>query len=318
VHANAVAEIWNLSPRASDPRGSSASQWLKDPSEVKREAVAGVPDRFARIDNKPLTAREADCSAASPRTSARSPRRSVSSYVRLNREADFVCFLMVATFLRFRLPWRKRGKLHQTTGQERIDRAWRVSSEAVRSARPVTPVFPTMSTPKIYVCGVPELDTAFSNAFTHVISIWDPEWIDRGGVEHQLKKRLAGETRIHIAYFHDCSVEEPGRRLPAENDLREILTFAADLKPEAHVLIHCWAGISRSTAVAYAILCQFTGPGRESDCIEAILAVRPQAFPNSLIVDLADRILERKGAMRQACEKIISKVYLRSGMDDAI
>jgi predicted protein tyrosine phosphatase len=225
---------------------------------------------------------------------------------------------MAATFRRFRLPWRKRGKLHQTTGQERIDRAWRVSSEAAWSARPVTPVFPPMSTPKIYVCGVPELDTAFSNAFTHVISIWDPEWIDRGEVEHQLKKRLAGETRIHIAYFHDCSVEEPGRRLPAENDLREILTFAADLKPEAHVLIHCWAGISRSTAVAYAILCQFTGPGRESDCIEAILAVRPQAFPNSLIVDLADRILERNGAMRQACEKIISKVYLRSGIDDAI
>jgi predicted protein tyrosine phosphatase len=173
-----------------------------------------------------------------------------------------------------------------------------------------------MSTPKIYVCGVPELETAFSNAFTHVISIWDPEWIDRGGVEHQLKKRLAGETRLHIAYFHDCSVEEPGRRLPAEDDLRQILAFAADLKPEAHVLIHCWAGISRSTAVAYAILCQFMGPGRESDCIEAILAVRPQAFPNTLIVDLADRILERHGAMRQACDKVISRVYLRSAIDD--
>jgi predicted protein tyrosine phosphatase len=173
-----------------------------------------------------------------------------------------------------------------------------------------------MSTPKIYVCGVPELETAFGNAFTHVISIWDPEWIDRGGVEHQMKKRLAGETRLHIAYFHDCSVEEPGRRLPAEDDLRQILTFAADLKPEAHVLIHCWAGISRSTAVAYAILCQFAGPGRESDCLEAILAVRPQAFPNTLIVDLADRILERQGAMRRACDTLISRVYLRSAVDD--
>ena len=201
----------------------------------------------------------------------------------------------------------------QRTGS---DRAWRLDSEATRSSRPPAPELATMSTPKIYVCGVPELESAFSNAFTHVISIWDPEWIDRGVVEHQLKKRLAGETRLHIAYFHDCSVEEPGRRLPAEDDLRQILTFAADLKPEAHVLIHCWAGISRSTAVAYAILCQFMGPGRESDCIEAILAVRPQAFPNTLIVDLADRILERHGAMRQACEKLISRVYLRSAVED--
>ena len=188
--------------------------------------------------------------------------------------------------------------------------------QASRSSRPVAPELPTMSTPKIYVCGVPELEAAFANAFTHVISIWDPEWIDRGGVEHQLKKRLAGETRLHIAYFHYCIVEEPGRRLPAEDDLRQILTFAADLKPEAHLLIHCWAGISRSTAVAYAILCQFMGPGRESDCIEAILAARPHAFPNTLIVDLADRILERHGAMRQACEKLISRVYLRSAVDD--
>ena len=239
-----------------------------------------------------------------------------AGFLRLNGEAQSVCLLMAAAFLRFCLPWRKHGSLRKRRAPERSDRAWRLDSEATPCSRPVAPELPTMSTPKIYVCGVPELEAAFSNAFTHVISIWDPEWIDRGGVEHQLKKRLAGETRLHIAYFHDCSVEEPGRRLPAEDDLRQILTFAADLNPEAHLLIHCWAGISRSTAVAYAILCQFMGPGRESDCIEAILAVRPQAFPNTLIVDLADRILERHGAMRQACEKLISRVYLRSAVED--
>ena len=207
--------------------------------------------------------------------------------------------------------------LRKIQAERRSNRAWRSDSAATPSS-PVASELPTMSTPRIYVCGVPELESAFSNTFTHVISIWDPEWIDRGGVEHQLKKRLAEETRLHIAYFHDCSVEEPGRTLPAENDLRQILAFAADLKPEAHVLIHCWAGISRSTAVAYAILCQFMGPGRESECIEAILAVRPQAFPNTLIVDLADRILERHGAMRQACDKLISRVYLHSAVDDEL
>jgi predicted protein tyrosine phosphatase len=236
--------------------------------------------------------------------------------LRLNDEAQVVCFVMPAASLIFRLPWRKGGSLPKTRGPGSINRTLHSDSEATRCSRPLAPELPTMPTPKIYVCGVPELEAAFSNAFTHVISIWDPEWIDRGGVEHQLKKRLAGETRLHIAYFHDCSVEEPGRRLPAEDDLRQILTFAADLKPDAHVLIHCWAGISRSTAVAYAILCQFLGPGRESDCIEAILAVRPQAFPNTLIVELADQILERGGAMRQACDKLISRAYLRAGIDD--
>lgn len=172
-----------------------------------------------------------------------------------------------------------------------------------------------MSLPKIHVCGVPELERALRNPFTHVISIWDPEWLERGGVEVQLRKRLSGQTRLHIAYFHDSSSEEPGRRAPVEDDLRSILTFAKDLQPEGSVLIHCWAGISRSTAIAYAILCQSTGPGHESDCIESVLAIRPQAFPNALIVELADRILERQGAMRQACEKLMLTLFRRSGSD---
>jgi predicted protein tyrosine phosphatase len=169
--------------------------------------------------------------------------------------------------------------------------------------------FPMMRIPKIHICGVPELELALRSPFTHVVSIWDPEWIERGGIEQQLRKRLRIETRLHIAYFHDLSWEEPGRRAPVEDDLRQILSFAADLRPEGSVLIHCWAGVSRSTAVAYAILCQSTGPGRELDCFESVLAVRPQAFPNALIVELADRILERNGAMRRACEKLMSRLF---------
>ena len=163
--------------------------------------------------------------------------------------------------------------------------------------------------PKIHVCGVAELETVLGNPFTHIVSIWDPEWIERGGVENQLLKRLPGGTRLHIAYFHDTSAEEPGRQAPVEDDLRRILAFAADLEPGSEILIHCWAGISRSTAVAYAILCQAAGPGREAECFRSILTVRPQAFPNALIVELADRILNRKGAMQEACEELLSKVF---------
>ena len=166
--------------------------------------------------------------------------------------------------------------------------------------------------PKIHICGVSELETAFRNSFTHVISIWDPEWIEHGGVEQQLRKRLPTQTLLHIAYFHDTSFEEPGRRAPIEDDVRRILDFAAGLDPAGSVLIHCWAGISRSTAIAYAVLCQSTGPGHETDCLEGVLVARPQAFPNALIVALADRILERHGAMQRACDEMIERLYFRN------
>lgn len=169
-----------------------------------------------------------------------------------------------------------------------------------------------MPVPKIHVCGVSELDAAFRNSFTHVISIWDPEWIEHGGVEQQLRKRLPIQTQLHVAYFHDTSSEEPGRRAPIEDDVRRILGFAAGLEPAGSVLIHCWAGISRSTAIAYAVLCQSTGAGHEKDCLEGVLAIRPQAFPNALIVALADRILERQGAMQRACDEMIERLYFRN------
>jgi hypothetical protein len=75
--------------------------------------------------------------------------------------------------------------------------------------------------PKIHVCGVAELETVLRNPFTHIVSIWDPEWIERGGVEIQLRKRLAGTTRLHITYFHDTSAESPDARR------RSKTTFAA-------------------------------------------------------------------------------------------
>jgi predicted protein tyrosine phosphatase len=168
------------------------------------------------------------------------------------------------------------------------------------------------SIPRIHICGVPELEALLKRPFSHIVSIWDPEWIDRGGVENQLRKRLPIETRLHLAYFHDIRMEEYGRRAPVEDDLRRILAFAADLQPGAEILIHCWAGISRSTAVAYAILCQATGPGHEAICMESVFSVRPQAFPNTLIIELADRILSRNGAMRQASEEVLSKLFFRS------
>jgi predicted protein tyrosine phosphatase len=70
------------------------------------------------------------------------------------------------------------------------------------------------------------------------------------------------------------------------------------------MVVHCWAGISRSMAAAYIVLCDRLGPGPERNVAKAIRCRAPHAFPNPLLVQLADDILGRDGDMVAAAESI--------------
>lgn len=63
------------------------------------------------------------------------------------------------------------------------------------------------------------------------------------------------------------------------------------------ILLSCYAGVARSTALAFGILAQRRGPGDESAALDQLLAIRPQAAPNILIVRYLDQLLNRAGAL---------------------
>ena len=68
------------------------------------------------------------------------------------------------------------------------------------------------------------------------------------------------------------------------------------------MVVHCWAGISRSTASAFAIACERDPHADELEIAMAMRRASPSAFPNRRIVALADDILERRGRMLDAVE----------------
>jgi predicted protein tyrosine phosphatase len=70
------------------------------------------------------------------------------------------------------------------------------------------------------------------------------------------------------------------------------------------MLVHCWAGISRSMAAAYTILCDRAGPGSELEIARELRIRAAHAYPNALIVALADRALGRDGRMIEAVASI--------------
>ncbi len=82
--------------------------------------------------------------------------------------------------------------------------------------------------------------------------------------------------------------------------MEQILGVGRELARSAgggHVLVHCHAGVSRSTA-ATAILLAQDNPGREAEAFAAVARLRPGAWPNARMVDFADDLLERDGRLR--------------------
>lgn len=150
------------------------------------------------------------------------------------------------------------------------------------------------------ICGLEELGDHHASGVTHVLSILDPDWPEPDAFSAYEPHR---RTTLR---FHD--VIEPGPKLilPRPEDAEAILEFGrslaarADDHADAHLLVHCHMGVSRSTAAMAMLLAQ-TDPGRDADRIFAdLLALRPQAWPNSLMVAFADDLLGRAGHLTAA------------------
>jgi len=83
-----------------------------------------------------------------------------------------------------------------------------------------------------------------------------------------------------------------------EQDIWQIISLARELRSvSGRILIHCEAGISRSSAAALIMYACWLGPGREWEAMTRVLAQRPIAIPNRRMVDIADRLLNREGRL---------------------
>lgn len=102
----------------------------------------------------------------------------------------------------------------------------------------------------------------------------------------------------------DITVPMPGFSAPESHHVRDLLNFAAGWDCRAPMLIHCHAGISRSTAAAFTILAAIHGAGSEAAIATALREAAPWAQPNARIVQLADDLLARGGAMIAAIDEL--------------
>lgn len=101
---------------------------------------------------------------------------------------------------------------------------------------------------------------------------------------------------------HDVIEPADGIVCPDHTHISDLIAFARGWDRSAPFLVHCWAGISRSTAAAYIVLCDLHACGYERQIAETLRFHAPHAQPNRLMVRYADQLLNREGRMIAAIE----------------
>lgn len=150
----------------------------------------------------------------------------------------------------------------------------------------------------VFVCPLSRLaETVAESGARHIVTLINDETL--------VSRPPTVDHGNHLVLgIHDICAPAAGLVCPGADHVNEFLAFLDRWDRGAPVVVHCYAGISRSTAAAFAALC-----GLRPDLDEAEIALRlrrrsPEATPNGRFVAVADEILGRQGRMVRAVERI--------------
>ena len=103
----------------------------------------------------------------------------------------------------------------------------------------------------------------------------------------------------HRVGINDIADHVDGMVAPDTHHVEGLVSFLREWDASAPLLVHCWAGVSRSMATAFVAMC-ILNEGREAEAAMIIRAEADHAQPNRRIVALADDLLGRGGRMVDA------------------
>lgn len=112
------------------------------------------------------------------------------------------------------------------------------------------------------------------------------------------------ETRHLFIGFNDITEPSDGMIHPSVDHISQFIEFGRRWDRKAPLLIHCYAGISRSTAGAYITALALNPDLDETKLAQTLRRNAPSATPNALLVALADDLLDRRGRMVDAIKAI--------------
>jgi len=123
------------------------------------------------------------------------------------------------------------------------------------------------------------------------------------GTVFERPAHLRAEDCLHLS-MHDILEEREGFVAPAREHVESLLAFARNWDRATPLVVHCYAGISRSTAAAYVIAAALDPARDAGDLAQELRRLSPSATPNLRIVMLADELLDRNGDLTHAISAI--------------
>lgn len=150
-------------------------------------------------------------------------------------------------------------------------------------------------------CWDVEEEVNISGPFDNVISIvgtWE-DMSDPPGGWDTWRRYPARKLRLE---FDDVQYESFHGDPPAPSHIQKIIEFSRGLK--GRTIIHCGAGISRSTAAAFIVLLSVLGDGQETEALRVLRTLRKVMRPHRNMVKMADELLNRGGRVVELYESI--------------
>jgi predicted protein tyrosine phosphatase len=150
----------------------------------------------------------------------------------------------------------------------------------------------------IHVCSLAALaDTVKATGASHVLTIM----ANVAQVQRPQSVLEANHLRVQV---DDITEHMDGFVAPSDTHVEQVLNFVRGWDRGAPLVVHCYAGISRSTASAFAAVCMLNPHRDEISIARQIRSASPIAQPNRLIVSLADKALGRDGRMLRALDEM--------------
>ena len=147
----------------------------------------------------------------------------------------------------------------------------------------MTSIFP------VHVCSLDQVRELDVSTYDGIITIEDTTIKEPFRVQSDEPKQL-------ILRFDDINQPMDDYVIPQMSHIKRALDFA-DKIDDGSLLVHCRAGISRSSAIALAVIAKRLGSGKEEEAVNTLEHINPNCRPNNSMVEMTDELLERDGKL---------------------